>query len=60
MFVKNHKKINKQKKLFKIKMSKCQMDIRETNSDYQMKKINSALFTYFFALSKKIPLIMDN
>ena len=30
MFVKNHKKINKQKRLFKIK--------RETNSDYEMEK----------------------
>ena len=31
--VKNHKNINKQKRLFKMKM-----DIRETNSDYEMEK----------------------
>ena len=34
--VKNHKKINKQKRLFK--KNGCQMDKRETNSDHEMEK----------------------
>ena len=34
-FFKNHKKINKQKRLFKIKIWAAQM---EANSDYEMKK----------------------
>ena len=38
MFVKNYKKINKQKKIIQNKNLDCQMDIRETNSDYQMEK----------------------
>ena len=35
MFVKNHKKINKQKRLFKIKIWAVKW---ETNSDYEMEK----------------------
>ena len=34
--VKNHKKLNKQKRLFK-KMD-CQMDKKKTNSDHEMEK----------------------
>ena len=36
--LKNHKKINKQKRLFKQKKFGCQMDKRETNSDHAMEK----------------------
>ena len=38
MFVKNHKKIKKLKKIIQNKNLGCQMIMRETNSDYQMEK----------------------
>ena len=40
---KNHKKINKQKRFF-FNLG-CQMDKRETNSDYEMEKDNLQIFT---------------
>ena len=44
---KNHKKIKQIKRLFKKKLMGCQMDKRETNSDYEMeKKDNLQIFTF--------------
>ena len=42
--LKNHKKISKQKRLFK--KIRCQIDKRETNSDYVMEKDNLQIFIF--------------
>ena len=44
--VKNHKKINKHKRLLKKILMGCQMHNRKTNSDHEMEKDNLQIFAF--------------